>query len=271
MDLLVSILLGIVQGLTEFLPISSSGHLIVLHDIFNLQTIDNLIFDVALHLGTLVALLIFFYNDIIRYFQAFLKSFMKWNLKDDLDQRIAWLILISMIPAGIVGYFFENIIEQIFRSVWVVAIALILVGVLFFIFEKYSKKEKDLVSLNWLKVFLLGLAQAVALIPGVSRSGITIITGLGINLKREVATRFSFLMSIPIIFVAGVKKLIDLTQMQIVFIDFVALILGFLSALLVGYLTIKYFLQFVKKYSLNIFGIYRIFIGVILLIYLLIK
>lgn len=270
MNIIISILLGIVQGLTEFLPVSSSGHLVFLHDVLSLESIDDLTFDVALHFGTLIALVIFFYKDIIRYLRAFLKSFVKWNLKNDQDQKIAWLILFSMVPAALVGFFFEDIIKNIFRSPLSVAIILIFVSFLFFIAEKYSRKQKTLASLNWLKVLIIGLAQAVALIPGVSRSGITIIVGLGYNLKRETAARFSFLMSIPIVFAAAMKKFYDASLLAVgdsILIYF----LGFLSSAIIGYFCIKYFLQFVKKYSLNWFAYYRIILGLIILIYIFIK
>ncbi len=267
MDLIISIFLGIVQGLTEFLPISSSGHLVLLHDIFQIGKIDSLTFDVALHLGTLVALVVFFYKDIIKYLKAFLKSFVNWNLKNDLNQKIAWLILISMIPAVFVGYFFEEIIKSVFRASFPVAIVLILVSFLFFGAEKYSKKSKDFASLTWQKSLLIGMAQAIALIPGVSRSGITIISGMAFNLKREIAARFSFLMAIPIVFAAAIKKIYDAIQSQIVTEGILIYFLGFLSAAVIGYFCIKYFLRFLQKYSLNWFAVYRIILGVAILIY----
>jgi undecaprenyl-diphosphatase len=266
-----TIILGLVQGLTEFLPVSSSGHLIFLHDILDLQTIDNLSFDVALHLGTLVALIVYFYKDIIRYLRAFLKSLVNWNLKNELDQRIAWLILISMIPAALIGFFFEEVLENVFRAPLSVALVLIIVSLLFFIAEKFSQKIKNFDSLNWWKVILIGIAQALALIPGVSRSGITIITGMAFNLKRQVAARFSFLMAIPIVLAAGIKKTYDASQLSITSNDILMIVLGFLTAAIVGFFTIRYFLKFLQKYSLNYFAIYRIILGVIILIYLYLK
>ncbi len=267
---LFSILLGFVQGITEFLPVSSSGHLVILHEVLNFSLDDNLIFDVSLHLGTLLALIVYFFKDIIIYFKAFLKSFLNWDLKNNLDQRISWYILISMIPAAFVGYFFEEVIENLFRSTFSVAIVLILVSFLFILAEKYSAQNKDFNSLTWVKSLIIGIAQAFALIPGVSRSGITIVSGMLFNLSREKAARFSFIMAIPIVFAAGTKKSIDafdvLARNEIYLI-----IIGFIVSAIVGYFAIKYFLKFVQKYSLNWFAGYRITLGLIILIYIFLK
>lgn len=270
MTIISSIILGIIQGLTEFLPISSSGHLQLIHDLFNWQTADNLAFDVFLHWGTLVALVIFFYKDIIRYLKAFLKSFVGWNLKADLDQRLSWLILISMIPAVIAGLFLNDIIDQLFRNILSVAFFLIFVGIIFLLVEKYGVKNKRLAGLAWSHALLLGIAQAVALIPGVSRSGATISTGLALNLNREEAARFSFLMSIPIVFAAGVKKAWDIRDLALSGNQVIIYLLGFLSAIFVGYLTVKFLLNYLKNHSLNIFAYYRIILGIAVLIYFLV-
>lgn len=267
MSILSSILLGIVQGLTEFIPVSSSGHLVIFHDILNWQTADNIAFDVFLHWGTLLALILFFYKDIILYLKAFLKSLIRWELKTDLDQRVSWYILISMAPAAIVGYFFEDIIENFFRNFLSVAIWLILVGLLFLAVEKIGKKRLDLSALNWQKSLLLGVAQALALIPGVSRSGITISSALALNFNREVAARFSFIMSIPIIFAAGVKKAIDISVLAISSQEILSYVLGFFTAALFGYLAIKFLMNYFKNHSLAIFAYYRIILGSALLVY----
>ncbi len=269
MSYLLAIFLGLIQGLTEFLPVSSSGHLIFLHDLFNLGNIDNLIFDVALHWGTLLALIIYFYKDIIRYLQAFLKSLTNWQVKQNLDQRIAWLILLSMLPAGIAGFFLEDVVKEIFRTSLSVALVLIIVSLTFFLAEKYSSQLNDLVSLNWGKALIIGCAQALALIPGVSRSGITIVAGLSLNLKREVAAKISFIMSIPIVLVAGLKKIYDLSQQTVSSQEIVLMSLGLVSAALIGYICLKYFLQYVQKHSLNVFAVYRIILGLIVLVLIL--
>jgi undecaprenyl-diphosphatase len=271
MIIIESIILGIIQGLTEFLPISSSAHLLIVHNLFKWQTVDNLAFDVFLHWGTLVALIIYFYNDIIRYLIAFLKSLKKWDLKNNLDQRIAWLILISMIPAVLVGLFLNDLIDQFFRNIVSVCIFLIIVGIIFLVVEKITYKNKELNSLTWGKSLLLGVAQAIALIPGVSRSGATISGGLVFNLKREEAARFSFLMSIPIVFAAGLKEIWDARHFVFTSQDIVIYTLGFFASALVGYFCIKYLLKYLQKNTLNVFAYYRIILGILILLYFMIK
>lgn len=266
MQFIYSIILGIIQGLTEFLPISSSGHLVIFHDILKFELTDNLAFDAALHLGTLLALIIFFGPEIRKYLGGFFRSFKNWNLKEDINQRLAWYIFLSSIPAGIVGYFFEDFIKEYFRSVFLVSLMLILVGILFILFERIFKKIKNLEELSLKNSLIIGFFQVLAFIPGVSRSGITIIAGLSQKLKREVAARFSFLLGIPVILGAGIKKIIDLSSLNIASGEILLIILGSLSATLTGYFCIKFLLGYLQNHSLNIFAVYRIILGLILII-----
>jgi len=260
MDYLLSIIAGLIQGLTEFLPVSSSGHLLIFHDIFGFNLPDNILFDVILHLGTLLALLLFFYKDIVKIINGFFSS------KKSLEKRLGWYIIIGTIPAAVAGFFFDDLIEEKFRSVGVVAIMLIVVGILFWLFEKWSKKLKNMSQMTWLDSLVIGIAQAVALIPGVSRSGITIIAGLGLKMKRDEAARFSFLLSMPIIFGAGLKKVLSMGSVSDYSI--MILLLGFLSSFVAGYFAIKYLLKFLSHHSLNIFALYRLVIGCLILIWL---
>jgi len=268
MEYFYSIILGLVQGFTEFLPVSSSGHLVLLHNFLNFELADNLGFDVALHLATLFALLIFFNKEIVRLIKAFFQSFSKWDLKNNLDQRLSWFILIGIIPATLAGYFLEGQIETVFRSSYLVAITLIFVGLILLLAEKFSQKIADLKDLKFSSALIIGIFQAFALVPGVSRSGITIIAGLSQKLKREAAARFSFLLSIPVIFGAGLKKMIDLDFSSFTTNEITIFILGFLVALVSGYLAIKYLLRFLVNHKLNVFGYYRIVLGVVVLIIL---
>ena len=268
----LAILAGIIQGLAEFLPISSSGHLVLFHDLLNFDLPDNLAFDVVLHLGTLVALVLFFFNDLWKYFTAWLQSLINWNLKNDQNQRLAWYLFLATLPAAIAGYFLEDQIESIFRQPSLVALMLIIFGIVLYGADRYFKQEKAIEHLNAKNSLIIGVAQIIALVPGVSRSGITIIAGLSQKLKRDQAARFSFLLSAPIVFGAGFKKLIDLfSTNEIIGSDFLLLSVGFISAAVTGYLCIKYFLKFLQSHSLNIFVYYRLILGVIILLILLIK
>jgi len=268
MNFFYAIIFGAVQGITEFLPISSSGHLAVLHDFFHFELADDLSFDVALHWGTLLALVIFFWRDIWILTKGFFRWLTNFDLKNNFEARLSWLIVFGTIPAGVVGYFFGDWLEATFRSTSSIAFMLIVVGLLFFLLEKYSRREREMGELNWLDAVVIGIAQSVALIPGVSRSGITIIAGLGRKLKRETAARFSFIMSIPAVLGAGIKKFHDLSGAGVA-IDWGVWIVGVLTAAVVGYFCLKYFLKFLSKHSLQVFGWYRIILGLAILIYLL--
>ena len=261
---LYSLLLGIIQGITEFLPISSSGHLVILHEFIDLKLSDSLAFDVALHLGSLVAIIIFFWTDIRLILQSFFKNIFQGRVFLTKEQNMAWYIIIATIPAVIVGYFLDNIIEAYLRSVSVVIITLVIGAVLFLIAEKFSKKELQVWQINWWKALIVGVLQATALIPGVSRSGITIITGMALKLKREAAARFSFLIAIPVILGAGIKKAIDVSNSGIPSAEWPIFIIGFIVSLVVSYLAVRWLLRFLQSHSLHVFAYYRIVLAVVI-------
>ncbi|MFA5358459.1 MAG: undecaprenyl-diphosphate phosphatase [Patescibacteria group bacterium] len=268
MSIIYSILFGLVQGLTEFLPVSSSGHLVILHHFLNLPLADSLAFDVALHLGTLLALLLFFYRDVTRLIKAFFASLVKWDLLHNPDQRLAWMLLVSSIPVFFVGYIISSSAQNYFHSLRNVAIMLIVFGVFFFIYEKIGKKEHTIEQLSWRSTVRIGLLQVLSLIPGVSRSGITIIAGLGEGLKRSEATRFSFLLSLPAVFGAGVKKIYDLSSVGVPADEKSVFVIGFAISAVSGFFCIKYFLRYVQNHGLNFFGWYRVVLGVLLLFWI---
>ncbi len=268
MNYFFSFLAGIIQGLTEFLPVSSSGHLVILHEIFGFNFADDIAFDVILHLGTMVALIAFFFFDLLKYLKAWLQSLIAPDLKNNDTQRLAWLVFLAAIPAGLVGLLAEKEIENFFRSPVVVGIMLILVGVVLFFADKFASLLKPLNKLNVKDSLVIGLAQILSLIPGVSRSGITIIAGLSQKLNRKDAAYFSFLVSTPLILGAGLKKFIDLIQMDLAYADVYSLLIGFFVSAITGYLCIKYFLKFLERNSLKIFAYYRIVLGIVLLSYL---
>jgi len=262
MNYLFSLLAGILQGLTEFLPISSSGHLVIFHELLNFNFVSNLTFDVILHLGTLVALLIYFWREIIKLLKAWFRGLFNFKIKTE-EEKIAWLIFLGTLPAVLIGYLFQNIIQLYLHHANIVVLSLIIVAFLFFLVEKYASRKKKIKELNFKHAIWIGLAQAAALIPGVSRSGITIAAGMSYGLKRENAARFSFLLSIPIVFGAGIKKVSELNMSAIGQSDWLVLILGFLCSALIGYLAIKFLLKFLTKHSLRVFAWYRIILAAI--------
>lgn len=269
MDYFFALLSGAVQGATEFLPISSSAHLILLHDILKFNLPDNLAFDAILHLGTLTALLVFFWREVLELLKGFFSSLTNWNLKNDSQQRLAWLIILGSVPAGLLGVLFNDLIDDYFHegklAILVIALALIIVGALFWITEKYAKQQEEMKDVTWRQALFCGCAQAIALIPGVSRSGITIIAGMTAKMKREQAARFSFLLSMPVVFGAGMKSLLDFGDSAGA--DWGVLFIGFLSAAFCGYLAVKYLLQFLGSHRLSVFAWYRVILGAILLMW----
>jgi undecaprenyl-diphosphatase len=263
MDYINAIIFGVVQGLTEFLPISSSGHLIVLHKFIDLPINNEMVFDVTLHLATLAAVVYFFRADIFRLLAGWFAGF---SGKVNYEGNLAWLIILATLPAAIIGAIFGDFIESAMRSDIVVALMLAGVGALFIIFEKISRQTGELESINWKKSFAVGLAQIFSFVPGVSRSGITIIAGLGAGLKREAAVRFSFLISIPIILAASIKEAPKIFEAGLAAREFIILLIAFLTALISGFLAIKYFLRFSKKIRLNVFAYYRFILAALIII-----
>jgi len=271
MDYIYSIILGVVQGVTEFWPVSSSGHLVVAHDVFSFDFVDNLSFDVALHLGTLLALILFFAKDIYKIILSFFSSFANWNLKNDVNQRMAWYILVGTIPAAVIGFIISDLAETVFRNLWLVAGLLIGVGILFIVFEKYAKQQKNIEELSWGGSIVVAIAQVLALVPGVSRSGITILAGLSQGLKRAAAARYSFLLSAPVVFGAGAKKMLELGQEGLSGDQWLTMAIGFIASAGIGYLAVKFLLKYLENEPLNIFAYYRFILGGIIIIYMIVR
>lgn len=262
-DYLKAIIFGVVQGITEFLPVSSSGHLIIFHEYLSIPVQNEVIFDVLLHLATLLAVIIFFWSDIKKMANSWVGSF--FGKKDEYS-RLSWYILIATIPAALVGYFFGTKIEENLRAIPVVALMLVLVGILFIVVERISPKIKNLKESSFANVFFVGLAQTLALVPGTSRSGITIIAGLLSKLKREDAIRLSFLMSIPIIAGASIINIGELIKADLNKKELIILIISFGSTFASAFFTIKYFLKIASKFGLVVFAYYRFFLAFVLMI-----
>ncbi|HEX7593237.1 MAG TPA: undecaprenyl-diphosphatase UppP [Anaerolineae bacterium] len=272
MLILQAIILGIVQGLAEFIPISSSAHLIIVPWLFgwNDPVLDSLTFDVALHLGTLVALLWFFAADWVRLIRAGIASIVERKVGDDVDRRLAWFIILGTIPGGIAGVLGEKAITELFHkpnapiapmAMIVMAVIIALLGAILFVAERIARHVRGMNDLTLKDTILIGLAQAFAIFPGVSRSGSTITAGLFLGLQRQTAARFSFLLSAPIIAGAGAKSLFDLYRDlktgQIAQGELILFPIGFIAAAISGYFCIKFLLRFLQKNSTDIFVYYR--------------
>lgn len=264
MDYLSVIIFGVVQGITEFLPVSSSGHLVILHELLSLPFENDLAFDVALHFATLLAVLYFFRRDVVQLAVGFLSSLR--GQKTEMS-RLSWLLIMGAVPAAILGFLFDDLIEQRFRSLWIVITMLIVVALLFILVEKKGRFSQEYVNIKWPQALFIGLAQALALIPGTSRSGITIITGLAVGLKREAAIRFSFLLSIPIVAGAAIVKIPDILAEKLSLSEWSLILVAFLSALFSGVFAIRFLINFARSHTLIPFAVYRIILALILILY----
>ena len=270
MTIIQAVILGIVQGLTEFLPISSSGHLILVPWLFNwhflLDNPDlNKTFDVALHLGTFVAVLVYFWREVGQLIAAWVRSIGRRSLADPMA-RLAWLLLVSTIPAAVVGVVLESFIEDRLGKPWIIAVAMIVFAGVMYLIDHIAKLDRELDSLTWFDALLIGIAQALALLPGVSRSGITMMTGLLLRLDRESAARYSFLMSIPVIGGAAAYKALEVARDGLPAGTTTPFLVGMLSAALSGLVAIWFVLAYLKRHNFNLFVAYRIVVGVAVLI-----
>ena len=248
--MLEALILGIVQGLTEFLPVSSTAHLILFPWFFNWTgEVDTLSFDIALHTGTLIALLACFWRDWIELITK--------------KQKLFGLIVLASIPAGVTGYLLNNFAERALREPLIISMMLVAVGFLMLIAEK-ANKYKDMEKTGLKDAIIIGISQAIAIIPGVSRSGITISAGLFRGLKREASARFSFLLSTPIIAGATMlhfKKLVTAQENY----NLQLFAIGLVTSYITGIIAIKFLLNFLKKHPLNVFVYYRFILAVVII------
>lgn len=252
MEIIKIIIYGILEGITEWLPISSTGHLILLKELMPLNISNEFwsLFEVIIQLGAVLAVLVLYFN----------------KLKPNKDNINTWKkIIISCIPATIIGLLFDDVFERYFYNKISVAIALIIVGLLFIIIEKNNNKN-NIAQITYKSALIIGLSQVIAAIfPGTSRSGITIITALILGITREKATEFTFLMSIPVMIGASLLKLIKF-GFTFVNNEIFILLIGLLSAFITSLLVIKFLLNYIKKHDFSIFGVYRIILGIIILL-----
>jgi len=259
-DIIQVIVLALVQGLTEFLPVSSSAHLILVPIITDWPD-QGLAFDVAVHAGTLSAVVLYFRTELKKMLIEWLGSL---RGKHTPDSRLAWAVLLGTIPVGLAGLIFQDVISEHLRTPVVIAVTTIFFGLLLWLADRNKNLTRDEHSLQWQDVLIIGVAQAMALIPGTSRSGITITAALMLGLTRQSAARFSFLLSIPVIVLAGGLETLKYAQVASV-TDINFLLMGAIISALSAYACIHFFLKLLEKISMMPFVIYRLLLGAVLL------
>ena len=273
MDLSIqALIMGLVQGLTEFIPVSSSGHLVLVPWLFGWKDpfIDSVAFTVVLHMGTFVALLAFFWRDWVTLIPAGLATIRDRSFKGDPNRKMAFLLVIATIPAILVGPIFESKFEELVREPARIALMLCVGAAILWLADRWGSKQRDETSLSFRESLGIGVAQVIALVPGISRSGISISAGMFLGLNREAAARFSFLMATPVIGGAGVWEARKFftheagpnPEMNVV-------VIGFLAAMVSGFLAVRFMLEFLKRQPLTAFIVYRIVAAVVVFIVLL--
>jgi len=264
--LLAAIVMGIVQGLTEFLPVSSSGHLIIVPYLLGIKDpfITSLEFSVILHIGTLIALLLYFRNDWLRLVPAFFATIRDRSLAGDPERRLALLLGIATVPAAVIGFLFHDLEDRI-REPGLVAVMLVVGGGILWLAERIGTRQKLALDLSYPQSLAIGGAQAIALIPGISRSGISISAGLFAGLRREEAARFSFLLATPITAAAAAYEVLKVVRGEGVAIQAGPMAAGLLMSFVFGVLAISVLLRYVRTRSTDIFVAYRIVLAAIVL------
>ncbi len=271
-SLIHAAVLGLVQGLTEFLPISSSAHLILVPKFlgWNDPFADSAAFDVMLHMGTLAALLIYFRTDLWRYLAAWLASIRDRRIGDDPNRRISWLLVISVVPAAAFGAAFESTFDTAFREqiAWIAVFTLVGAALLW-LAERWGTRARGLEAMTRRDAAVIGVGQAVALFPGISRSGITIATGLFLGLERDAAARFSFLMSVPVIAGAGIFKARTLVGSGVGAAQAGELAVGVLTSAIFGFIAVAFLLRYLRGHGTGIFIAYRVGLAALIFVFLL--
>ena len=259
MTIFRAIILGIIQGIAEFLPISSSAHLIIFPYLFGWEE-SGLAFDVALHFGTMMAVILIFFKDWWNLFVGAIKDVKE--KKKTTNGKMFWYLIIATIPAALAGVLLDNVIESVIRNkVWIIALALAIMGLLIYVGDKWAskhyKKETEFEDITLKQALIVGISQAFAVIPGFSRSGTTILAGRLQGISKEAITKFTFLLSVPVICGATVLKVGDLVFTKEV-------IVGIITSFAMGILTIKFLLNYIKKHDFSIFAFYRVILALII-------
>ncbi|MDQ7823508.1 MAG: undecaprenyl-diphosphatase UppP [Candidatus Eremiobacteraeota bacterium] len=266
MNFIEAVILGIVQGLTEFLPISSSAHLLIVPKVAGWDYFGK-DFDIALHLGTFIGLVYYYRTQVIDLIDNFVKSLSSLRaIPGDPELRLPWLILISSVPAGFVGFLFGDYIEERFSGIVSIAIFLIVFGIVLGLAEARGRQEKDVENLTIMDAVIVGIFQAAALLPGVSRSGITMTSGLFLGMKKDSAANYSFLISLPVIGGAACYSLFKIISHPQMVSSWPLFITGIAAAALSGYGVIRFLLEYLKTGTFLVFTYYRIVLGILLLV-----
>ena len=263
MSVLEAIVLGIAQGLTEFLPISSTAHLRIVPAFAGWED-PGALFTAVIQLGTMVAVVIYFWRDLLRITRTWLASLRRPELRGELDARMGWYVIIATIPIGVFRLAFNDQIENGARNLYLIGTVLIVLGLVLAVADRVGRRVRSVDDVNRTDAIWVGIAQALALIPGTSRSGATITAGLFLGLKRDAAARFSFLLSIPAIVLSGLYGLTELITGDDT-VSFGALALATVVAFVFGYVAIAFLLRYLANHSMMIFVIYRVVLGVIVL------
>lgn len=265
MTIFRAIILGIIQGIAEFLPISSSAHLIIFPYLFGWEE-SGLAFDVALHFGTMMAVILIFFKDWWNLFVGAIKDVKE--KKKTTNGKMFWYLIIATIPAALAGVLLDNVIEDVIRNkVWIIALALAIMGLLIYVGDKWAskhyKKETEFEDITLKQALIVGISQAFAVIPGFSRSGTTILAGRLQGISKEAITKFTFLLSVPVICGATILKVGDLALTK-------EIIVGIITSFATGIIAIKFLLRYIKKHDFSIFAFYRVILAIIVLVKLII-
>ena len=263
MTILQSLILGIIQGLTEFLPISSSAHLVLVPYLlkWNIPAEEAFIFNVLVQDGTLVAVIAYFWKDLWAIVRGFVQGLLIRQPFAEADSRMGWYLILATIPAGILGLSIKDLVEEAFASPTATAVFLLVTAGLLLAAERIGKRSRSFESLHWKDAVWMGAAQALAIFPGISRSGATITGGMLRDLDRPFAARFSFLMSIPVMLAAGLVALLDLFDLPNLSGMLLPVTVGFITAAITGYLSIRWLLAYLTRKSLGGFAVYCIAAG----------
>ena len=273
MNILQSIILGIVQGVTEFLPISSSAHLVLVPHLlgWKIPAQAGFIFDVLVQDATLLAVFIYYWKDIRDILKAVISGLRQGKPFGSAEARLGWLIVLATLPAGVIGFLLKNTVEEAFQSPNATALFLLVTAGLLLVAERIGKQRSKIEILTWKDALIIGFFQAVAIFPGISRSGATITGGMARDLERPAAARFSFLMSIPIMLAAGLLAGMDLLKLPDIGSLLPTFIPGFIASAITGYLAIRWLLKFLINHPLTIFSVYCAALGLLVLILSFIK